>query len=251
MFLGAKLPRTSPTHTPQIIGHRGAAGLAPENTLSAFATALKFGVDAIELDVQLSADGQVMVFHDFTLERLTDGHGRLADFTCAELQRLDAGRHFGAAYRGERIPTLLEVVDSIGSADVALHIELKVDHTTPAREHLPLVHAVSDLIRVHDLAERCLIISFQHALLHEMHAIAPELAYGEIWGDAIPTSATFGAVALRWNLMDATVLGAIHARGQAVTVWTVNDADAAQAMIALGVDAIGSDYPDMVLGLLG
>src|SRR5512136_1224893 len=102
-----------PHDRPLNIGHRGASAAAPQNTLAAFRKAMELGADGVELDVQLSADGAVVVIHDFTVDKATDGTGRVAAKTLAELKALDAGSRFSPQFAGERIPTLAEVFEAI------------------------------------------------------------------------------------------------------------------------------------------
>ncbi|MFN2146831.1 MAG: glycerophosphodiester phosphodiesterase, partial [Anaerolineales bacterium] len=111
------------SQAPLVIAHRGASAFAPENTLSAFTLAVKQGADAIELDAKLTADGRVVVYHDLTLDRTTSGKGKLAEKSLAELKRLDAGSFMGQEFRGERIPTLDEVFETVGDT-LLINVEL-------------------------------------------------------------------------------------------------------------------------------
>src|SRR5205814_5101727 len=129
-----------------VIAHRGASGTHPENTLAAFRRAVELGADMIELDVQLTRDGEVVVFHDATLERTTDGAGAVSDRTLAEIRRLDAGAWFGPAFRGTRVPTLAEVLAAVG---LPVNVELKPvgDDGLEARA-LAVVESAGALARV-------------------------------------------------------------------------------------------------------
>src|SRR5436853_1370309 len=117
-------------HVPLVLGHRGASGYAPENTLSAFNLAMDQGADGVELDVTLSADGVPVVIHDDTLDRTTSGHGPVGALTLAQLKRLDAGyaAQFGKQFAGERLPTLAEVFAAYGQRTF-INVELKHDHS--------------------------------------------------------------------------------------------------------------------------
>src|SRR5215213_10951386 len=140
---------------PRVFGHRGAMGHAPENTFASFELALTLGVDAIELDVHLSADDQVVVIHDDDLSRTTDGQGVVRDRTLAELQRLDAGARFDAQYAGQRIPTLDEVL-AWARGRCVLDIEIK-----GGPDPYPgIEQRVVDLIRRHVMTEQAIVISF-------------------------------------------------------------------------------------------
>ena len=109
---------------PLIYAHRGASALAPENTLAAFLLAQRLGADGIELDVMLTADNQLIVIHDDTVDRTTNGHGKVAEMPLAALRDLDAGSYFGEAYRGEKLPTLAEVYEALGGK-LRINVELK------------------------------------------------------------------------------------------------------------------------------
>jgi glycerophosphoryl diester phosphodiesterase len=127
---------------PAIFAHRGASAYAPENTLSAFVMALEQGADGVELDAKLSADGQVMVIHDATVDRTTNGHGRVKDLSLADLRSLDAGGFFAEKYRGEKVPTLEEVFEALGKR-MFINVEL-TNYNTPA-DHL--VESVCMLVK--------------------------------------------------------------------------------------------------------
>jgi len=237
--------RVSQRH-PIIVGHRGASGLAPENTLAAFRVAAELGVDGIEFDVQRTADGELIVFHDDELERVTDGSGLVYEKTLAEVKALDAGRWFGAAFAGERVPTLAETFELCRGTDLLLFIELKDPWRFPGVEA-----AVVEMIRAFDLQERVQIRSFYHAALHVVHHVAPEIALSELWFDHLPTDdeVTFKTINAFYPLYTLENIAHIHARGQQATAWTVNDLDVARALIDAGIDGLTTDYPDRLLTL--
>lgn len=140
---------------PVIFGHRGACAHAPENTLASFRLAFDQGADAIELDAKLSRDGEVVVFHDSTLDRTTNGTGRVDSKSLAELRELDAGSHFSEQFRGEKIPLLLEVLEEFGKTRY-INIEL-TNYTSPNDE---LVEKAAALVNSMGLGERILFSSF-------------------------------------------------------------------------------------------
>ena len=142
---------------PRVFGHRGAMGYAPENTFASFERAIELGVDAIELDVHLTADGEVVVIHDHELDRTTDGDGILGEKTLAELKSLDAGRRFGDEYIGQRIPTLGETLEWARGRCV-LDIEIKGGPWPYAGIEAKVV----DLIREHEMVDQTIVISFEH-----------------------------------------------------------------------------------------
>src|SRR5512139_1614857 len=131
---------------PVVFAHRGASAHAPENTLAAFELALAQQADAIELDVKLSADGQVMVIHDSSVDRTTNGHGKVQDMTLAELKALDAGSFFNSQFAGEKIPTLNEVFEAMGKRTF-INIELK-NHRSHGED---LVETVCMLVKKHQM----------------------------------------------------------------------------------------------------
>ena len=222
------------------IGHRGASGLAPENTLPAFELAVKLGVDAIELDVHL-CEGELVVIHDDDLARTTSGRGRVATSTLAGLREPDAGD-------GNRIPLLTEVLDRVADR-CALNIELKGAGTAGP---------VIDLLRRRGAdPDRHLLSAFDHGELEAARAAAPEFPRGALFGrrDRDPVAAARALDAVSVNLHRRTLtpdrVDAIHAAGMAVLVYTVNEVEAALGMRKLGVNGVFTDYPDRLLEALG
>jgi glycerophosphoryl diester phosphodiesterase len=161
------VPRTKPLN----IGHRGAMASAPQNTLAAFRTAVEFGADGVELDVHLSKDGAVVVIHDFYVDRTTDGTGRVAQKTLAELKALDAGGKFSPEFASERIPTLSKVFDVL-EGKLLVNVELKA----PDRSRdTSLVAPVLEVVRKHGMDRRVLFSSFNSHVLHAMKQLAPDI----------------------------------------------------------------------------
>jgi glycerophosphoryl diester phosphodiesterase len=227
------------------IAHRGASGCAPENTRAAFAAALALGVDAIELDCQLSADGELVVIHDETLERTTSGRGPVAAAPWAELATLDAGAWFDPAFRGERVPRLADVLDLVAGR-ARVNVEIKSGRDVGAIE--PRLAALAQARGAFDWL---VFSSFHHAAVRNLRAAAPAATIGILWDrgparDALALAAELAARYLVPNrtLVDAGLVAAAHARGLGVWVWTVNDVEEMRRLVALGVDAIFSDYPE-------
>jgi glycerophosphoryl diester phosphodiesterase len=159
--------------TAVVVAHRGASAVCPENTHAAFAAALRMGADGIELDLQLSADDRVVVYHDGTLAKV-GGRGRVRERTLAELRRLDVGGWFAAKFAGERMPTLEEVLDRYG-ARTLLCLEIKLDEDEPAPRRRRLVHAVVDAVRRAGVGDRVRILSFWPDALALAARRAPQL----------------------------------------------------------------------------
>ncbi|MFM4899633.1 glycerophosphodiester phosphodiesterase [Aeromonas hydrophila] len=224
----------------QIIAHRGASGLAPENTLKAIRLALALGAGAIEIDVQL-ADGELWVFHDRRLERCTDGDGVLTAQSRAYLASLDAGE-------GEGIPTLWQVMEEI-AGQAELHIELKGSQTADEVARLTR-RAEAELGFT---PTQWVVSSFHHPELARFAALRPDIRLGALTSTIPLTLAKFAAELGAWSLncdvdfVDQVLVQDAHKRGLKVLVYTV-DEPADQAMLAaIGVDGIFTNRPDRFL----
>lgn len=234
---------------PTIFAHRGASAHAPENTLAAFELALAQGAEAIELDVKLSADGHVVVIHDATADRTTDGHGRVQDKSLVQLRSLDAGAFFDPKYRGEKIPTLEEVFETLGKR-LFINVEL-TNYKTPG-DHL--VESVCMLIKKFGLQKQILFSSFLASNLAKARGLLPEVPRGLLALDGVlgAWARSFGFAfgkyqALHPNLKDVTPqqIQRVHRLGRRVHVWTVNAADDMRRLFHWGVDAIFTDDPQL------
>lgn len=224
----------------QIIAHRGASGLAPENTLKAIRLALALGAGAIEIDVQL-ADGELWVFHDRRLERCTDGDGVLTAQSRAYLASLNAGE-------GEGIPTLWQVMEAI-AGQAELHIELKGSQT--ADEVARLTRRAETELGF--APTQWVVSSFHHPELARFAALRPDIRLGALTSTIPLTLAKFAAELGAWSLncdvdfVDQSLVLDAHDRGLKVLVYTV-DEPADQAMLAaIGVDGIFTNRPDRFL----
>ncbi|MBN1680909.1 MAG: glycerophosphodiester phosphodiesterase [Anaerolineae bacterium] len=231
---------------PIIVGHRGARGLAPENTLAAFRVAAELGIDGVEFDVQRTQDGHLVVIHDEDVERTTNGQGRIAELTLAELRRLDAGAWFDDSYRGEGVPTLHDVFEMLRPTGLLLFIELKSPWLYQGMES-----ALAQMIREFDLVDRVQVRSFFHPVLHAMAQVAPEISLSSLWFDRVPSDdeVAFKTIDVLFTLYTPQVIAHIHRRGQQATAWTVNDPDDARRLIEAGIDGLATDFPDRLLPL--
>ena len=239
---------------PLIVAHRGASGYAPENTLAAFGASKKLGADFIELDVTLSLDDEVIVIHDDTVDRTTNGTGRVDQLTLADLRKLDAGAWWGPEFAGESIPTLAEVLELARGEDIGLYIEVK-----PSKEKHPmLTDKVIDLVREGDMAKRVVIQSFDPQVvtrvLQRMPEASPQLLTFKPAFKPEGRAIRSGAVGYNpWSIWLAfPVLGPwliqrLKTAGLTVSVWTVNSPTRMKALAGLGVDAIITDLPDVAL----
>jgi len=240
---------------PTIFAHRGASAHAPENTLAAFDLALAQGADGIELDAKLSADGQVVVIHDATVDRTTERQSRVKDLSLAELRSLDAGSFFGEQYRGEKVPTLEEVFEAVGKR-MFVNVEL-TNYNTPGDY---LVESVCMLVKKCGLQEQVLFSSFFASNLSKARGLLPEvprglLAFNGLLGAwARSFGFAFGRYqALHPNLKDVTPqqVQRVHRLKRRVHVWTVNTAEEMHRLFNWDVDAIFTDDPQLAVQVRG
>jgi glycerophosphoryl diester phosphodiesterase len=240
---------------PIIFAHRGASAHAPENTLAAFKLALAQNADGIELDVKLTADGHVVVIHDATVDRTTGSHGRVKDLSLTQLQALDAGSFFSEKYRGEKIPTLEEVFETVGKRTF-INVEL-TNYNTPRDQ---LVETVCMLVKKFSLQKRVIFSSFLASNLSKARAYLPGvprglLAFGGLLGTwARSFGFTFGRYqALHPNLKDVTPeqVQRVHRLKRRIHVWTVDAAEDMRRLFDWGVDAIITDDPQLAVQVRG
>ena len=231
-----------------VMGHRGARGLAPENTIASFETARKIGVDFVELDVHMSKDDHIVVMHDATVDRTTDGHGYIKDKSLSEIKTLDAGSWFDPHYTGEGVPTLTEVLEW-SKGEMPLAIELKGGFEQG------MVHKVIDLLWRYDMANEVILISFDHRSLQHVKALSPEIRTGLLYAarlvDSVAVARSSGADALHpsWKYVDRELAREAHTAGLALSTWTVNEPADMRNLIEMGVDSIGTDYPDRLVAV--
>jgi glycerophosphoryl diester phosphodiesterase len=235
---------------PRIIGHRGAALAAPENTLAGFCIAAAHEVAWVEFDVRLTRDGRVILLHDDTLDRTTSGHGPAAALSFDEIRRLDAGGWFGPDYAGQRVPCLEETIDLLSELRLGAVVELKPSPGSEAATG----RAVAEL-----LAERWpaalpapLVSSFKPAALAAARATAPQFERALLVG-AVPANwrkqvEELCCIALHADQrrLDAAAVTAVRAAGLAVFAYTVNLPERARELFSWGVDAVFSDCPRQV-----
>lgn len=231
---------------PIIFAHRGASAFAPENTLAAFELAVKQGAPAIEFDVKLTSDRQVIIIHDLTLDRTTNGFGSVTKQPLAALRELDAGSWKSTKFCGEKIPLLDEVLEAVGKK-VLTNIEL-TNYATPFDG---LVHAVAALVKKHALQERVIFSSFYFTNLLTARQLLPSVPCGQLilkgsQGWLQRTTARFMKLEAEHPYtsdVNAEMVRRLHARGRRVHVWTVNDPADMRRLRACGVDGIFTDDP--------
>jgi len=252
---------------PLVMAHRGGKGLWPENTLYAFARAADLGVDVLEMDVHSTADGVLVVMHDDTVDRTTEGTGPVHGFSLAALQALDAGYRWSPddgqtfPYRGQgiKVPTLEEVLVALPA--VPLNVEIK--QAEPS-----LAEPLCRLLRAHQATDRVLVASFDNHEIAAFRRACPEVAtaagqnevialfaLGKLSLDAVysPASQAVQVPEYRSGLhvLTPAFVRAAHRRNLQVHAWTINDVADMQRLLDLGVDGIITDHPDRLLSLLG
>jgi glycerophosphoryl diester phosphodiesterase len=230
-----------------IIGHRGASGHAPENTLAAFRKAVALGAAFIETDLQLSRDARFVAIHDDSVDRTTNGQGKVHDQTLASLRRLDAGSWFGSEYTGERIPTLEEILEFTKKNDIVFYLELKPSGSWGGE------HALIGALRESGEVARVVVISFDPAILAGLRKIEPTLMTGVLYDGQLPdplkAALDVGArqIVVRGDLVTPSMITEAHKRDVQVVCWTVNHPAHIRLLMGAGVDGIMSDYPDRLL----
>ena len=234
--------------SPIIFAHRGASAYAPENTLAAFELAAKLGAPAIEFDVKLSSDRKVIIIHDPTLDRTTNGSGPVSKASLAALRELDAGSWKSATFRGEKIPLLEEVLEAVGRK-VLLNIEL-TNYATPFDGLVPVV---AELVKKHNLQERVIFSSFYFSNLLTAQRLLPDVARGFLFEAG--RDGWHQKFASRFMKLDAEhpyttdvtseLVQRLHASGRRVHVWTVNDPADMRRLSACAVDGIFTDDPPL------
>ncbi|MCV4232244.1 glycerophosphodiester phosphodiesterase [Virgibacillus sp. LDC1] len=232
--------------------HRGSSAICPENTMAAFAKGLEQGATGIETDVQMTKDGKLVLIHDESVARTTGAEGLVKDYTYEELAKLDAGSWFGAAFQGERIPLLEELLELTKSHGTIVNIELK----NGSIQYPELEKRVIETVRHYKMSEQIVISSFNHYSLVECKHIDPEIRTGLLYGEGLYKP---------WEYAKLAKADALHAYHRAVLPewvteakqhgvvyhpWTVNDEEQMKALIDAGVAGIITDYPNVLGGLL-
>lgn len=238
--------------TTKIMAHRGASGYAPENTMIAFELAEKMDADFIELDVHICKSGELIVCHDETVDRTTNGSGYIKDLTLNELKMLDAGSYFDGKFSDAKIPTFIEVLDWIKDRSIGLNIELKNAPIFYPR----MEEEVLNLIEKYNLSSRVIISSFNHYSLAKCKQLDPNVKTGLLY---------MAGLFEPWNYCQSVHADAIHPlfygvvpeiikgckeNKIAINAWTVNDEPYMRSLIELGIEGIITDFPDKARKIL-
>ncbi|CAN5243570.1 glycerophosphodiester phosphodiesterase [soil metagenome] len=251
---------------PLVFAHRGGGGLFPENTLEAFKYAANMGVDVLELDIHSTSDGTLVVMHDGSVDRTTDGNGRVSEMTLAEVKKLDAGFQFtpdgGQTFpfrgKGITIPTLQEIFDAF--PEMTFNVE-------PKQAEPSVTKPLCEMIRTHNMTEKVIVGSFRQAAIDEFRAECAEVAtsgtpsevseflalYKVGLGESYSPPMQVLQIPEKVGSLQVVSKGFIETARKLnlqVHVWTINQTDDMQRLIETGVDGIMTDYPDRMLDLI-
>lgn len=239
---------------PPVIGHRGAAASAPENTLAGMRMAHRLGARWVEFDVRLSGDGQCIVLHDDTIDRTSDGNGDAALLTFSSLRRHDAGSWFDASFAGERIPAFAEVIDLLGELGLGANVEIKPAAGQEAETTRAAIGVLQRRWPAH--LPPPLLSSFSPVALEAARDAAPEIARGYLFG-SLP--ANWREAAGRFDCatihVDQRKLGgaqaaAVIASGYPLLAYTVNEPPRARELLDWGLASVITDCPDRIIAVL-
>ena len=234
----------------QVTAHRGFSRVAPENTLPAFEAAMDCGADYIELDVQLTADGELVVIHDEKLDRTTNGKGMVSKYTYEQLKKLSAGSWFGedGEFDDTEIPLFRDVLELVGK-DIMLNIEIK-----KSGDPKKTAEKTVELIEEYGIVKSCYVTSFSYPALKKVKQLNPKIKTAFIANLATATSYAqlpyIDAVSMNYLFVNQSVVNSAHHHGKRIFVWTVDRQSEMKKMMALGVDNIITDRPDKALEIV-
>jgi glycerophosphoryl diester phosphodiesterase len=237
----------------RVIAHRGFSSAAPENTIAAVRAAIEIGADMAEIDVTLSADDHIVVIHDETLDRTTDGSGKVSDFTLAELQELDAGAWFAPRFAGEQIPSLDAVLNEV-EGRILLNVEIKSEAVERG-----IVAKVASTIQRLGMVDQVVVSSFSPAALEQMHSEAPEIRTAVLYNtkfhkgqDAVEIVNDLGATVfnIKRQRLTKKMLRRCTENNIPVGIYTVNKPRRMRRLVKRGIDAIFTDHPDRLLEIM-
>jgi glycerophosphoryl diester phosphodiesterase len=234
------------------IAHRGASAYAPENTIAAFDKAVEMKSDYIEIDVQRSKDGKLVVIHDTTVDRTTDGSGKVGNLTFKELRNLDAGSWKGEQFTGVQIPTFDEILDRY-HGKIGILIELKAPELYPGIEE-NIAKTLKERNLDNPQNEKIIVQSFNHNSMKKMNKLLPKVPIGVLTSSSADTTEQalqeFSTYADYFNpsygIVTPDLVNQVHSLGMKIGSWTVRSQEAADFLLDVGVDAIITDYPDYV-----
>jgi len=237
----------------RVIAHRGFSGAAPENTIAAVRAAIAIKADMVEIDVTLTSDGHIVVIHDETLDRTTNGSGEIFQFTLAELRELDAGSWFDPGFAGEPIPTLDDVLDEV-EGRILLNVEIKSEAVDRG-----VVEKVAATIREHGMIDEVVISSFSPTALRQMRSEAPEIRTAVLYNKKfhqgrdvvdIVTDLGAGVFNIKRQRLTRKMRRRCIENNIPIGIYTVNDPRRMRRLVEKGIDAIFTDHPDRLIDVL-
>ncbi len=252
-----KLKQSSPRAC-WLVGHRGAMGHAPENTFASFDMAQHMGAEFVECDVHLSKDNEVIVMHDERVDRTTNGIGLIKNLRLAQIKKLDAGLWYSKKFKGEKVPTLRELLawarhkHSHSKYQMGVAIEIKNEPILYPKIAERLVEVIVEA----GMESRVIVISFDHAVIKHMKSLNSKIATGILYGEAIadPVKKALAmqadAIFPRRNLITKALVQKAHQKGIAVATWTVNEVPEMKLIVACNIDAIATNFPDRLNKIL-
>jgi len=239
------------TGTVLVTGHRGAMGLAPEHTMVSFAKGFELGADMLELDIHVTRDDQLAVMHDGDVSRTTNGTGHIKNMTLAEIKKLDAGVKFDARFSGERVPSLNEVLE-YAKGRIQLAIEIKGDPLpTPGIEE-----KLVKLLREYKMLDDVVAISFHHIAVKRVKELEPRIMTGILYTgmpvDPLAAARAAKSDSLRpsWQYWTPELVKQAHDAGLVAHSWIANDEELMSYLVSMGIDSIGTNYPDRMRAYL-
>lgn len=232
-----------------ITAHRGASGYAPENTMSAFTTAIIMGSNYIELDAQETSDGEIIILHDNTLERTTGINKNIWEVSYSEIKNLDAGYWFNEKFKNEPIPKLSDVINNV-NGKIKLNIELKTNG-----HEKKLAEKVVKIVETMKFTSDCILTSFDFSQIRRVKELNPNIKVGYILKSLPENIDVFKSdieiLSVHYNLVNNEFMEKAIKNNKEVHVWTVNDEDEMKRIIDLGVNNIITNYPDKLKEILG
>lgn len=233
----------------ELIAHRGASAYAPENTIASFKKAIEMGLKAVEFDVQISKDLELIVIHDYTLERTTSGKGKVRDYTLKELQGLDAGSWFSKEFQGEKIPSLRKVLEVVKNNEF-INIELKRDKNDKRKFDIQLI----DLIDEMKIKDKVIISSFDHEILVDIFELDNTLSLALLFHEEIRDLKEYidklgikiNSINPNKNSLNENYIKKIKELNLNINAYTINSYEEYVKLNNLGIDRIFTNFPDLL-----
>lgn len=229
-----------------LFGHRGARGLAPENTIPGIQTALQFGINFVEIDVQCSRDNKLVVMHDSEVDRTTNGHGFVHELDSGYIRSLDAGIKFNDSFKNTPVPFLEDIFDFIKDKEIRVNVEIK---NAPFRFD-KITELVAGAIAAYDYYNKIIVSSFDHVILQQVRELDPKIHTAVLYAERLVHFEQYvkelgvSAVHPHYHWVTQELVNSMHKINIAVNTWVINDPQVYRYYSRMGVDSIGTDFPD-------